>query len=167
MDAIFNRRSIRRFADRPVEAEKVEMLMRAAMQAPSAGNQQPWHFVVVDDRETLEALSHMSRYAGPLAGAALGVITLARSEGLRFAENWQQDMGAATENILLEAVELGLGGVWLAVEGDPSRGACIREVLGIPEEMRVYSALAIGYPAETPEKPGSRFDPERVHHGRW
>ena len=107
MNAIYIRRSVRSYKEQIVEKEKIDKLLRAAMQAPSAGNQQPWEFIVVQNKNTLEKLSHLSPYAKPVARAPLALVLLANMEGLRFPENWEQDMSAATQNILLEAVELG------------------------------------------------------------
>lgn len=115
MDAIFNRRSIRKYKDKPVEKEKIEKLLRAAMQAPSAGNQQPWEFIVIQDKENLKKLSGMSPYSKLIMNAPLTFVLLGNKDKMKFPENWQQDMGASAENILLEAVELGLGAVWLGV----------------------------------------------------
>ncbi|SHJ78748.1 Nitroreductase family protein [Anaerocolumna jejuensis DSM 15929] len=95
MDIIFNRRSIRRFQNRSVEKEKVERLLRAGMQAPSAGNQQPWEFIVVEDHQALEALSKMSPYSGPVASSGITLVLLCNSDCLKFQGTWQQELGAA------------------------------------------------------------------------
>lgn len=164
MDAIFSRRSVRSYLTRPVESGKVEMLLRAAMQAPSAGNQRPWEFVVVRDRDALVRLSEMSPYSGHIARAPLAIVLLGNRGRLRFPENWEQDMGAAAENILLEAVDQGLGAVWTGVHPVPERVEAIRGQFSLPEELMPFAVIAIGYP----EKPNAnhhldRYDPERVH----
>lgn len=167
MNIISRRHSVRRYADRPVEAEKVEQLMRAAMQAPSAGNQQPWEFIVVRDRANLERLSHCSKYAGPVGDAPLGIVLLADTARMRFPDNWEQDMGAAAENILLEATDLGLGGVWLGIQGEDERVESVRDMFALPSNIRPYAVLAIGYPVEPDVTPASRYDAARVHFEGW
>ena len=106
MKEIFERRSVRKFAAREVETEKLEAVLRAGMAAPSAGNQRPWEFYIVRDREKLEALSKLSRYAGPIAAAPLAIVTVCDPEGKRFAEVAATDMAACTENLWLGAVSV-------------------------------------------------------------
>jgi nitroreductase len=166
MKEIFERVSVRRFTAQPVEAEKVARLLEAAMQAPSAGNQQPWEFVVVDDRALLDALSEASPYAGPLKRAPLGIVVLERRHDLRFAEDTPSDLSAATENILLEAVHLGLGACWLGTAPIASRMAHVSKTLGLPESVQPYAMIALGYPGETrPATP--RFDEARIHYNGY
>jgi nitroreductase len=166
MTPIFIRRSIRKFSDRPVEKEKLERLLKAAMQAPSAGNQQPWEFIVVDDKEILECLSALSPYALPLKGAPLAIIALGNTEHFLFPENWQMDMSAAVENILLEAVSLGLGAVWLGVAPLEDRMLLVRDVFELPENIIPFAAIPVGYPAQ-PNKYVNRYKKERVHHNKF
>ena len=99
-EAIKNRRSIRKYEDKPVEKATVEKLLRAAMQAPSAGNQQPWEFIVVENKETLAQMANVSPYATPLKNAAVSIIVLVNKDSLRFPSYWQQDLAAATQNLL-------------------------------------------------------------------
>ena len=101
---IFERRSVRKFAAREVEAEKLEAVLRAGMAAPSAGNQRPWEFYIVRDREKLEALSQISRYAGPVAAAPLAIVAVCDPVGKRFAEFAPTDMAICTEHLWLGAV---------------------------------------------------------------
>ncbi|MDR0514861.1 MAG: nitroreductase family protein [Coriobacteriaceae bacterium] len=162
MKEIFERRSVREFTDQPVEPEKVEQLLRAGMQAPSAGNQQPWEFVVVDDPALKDALCEASPYTGPLKRAPLGIVVLARTFGLRFPEDVQSDLSAVTQNILLEAVSLGLGACWLGIFPIRERMDVITQALALPAEVEPFSMIAIGYPA-TQAGATPRFDPDRVH----
>lgn len=166
MQAIFNRASVRSFAERKVESEKIESLMKAAMAAPSACNQQPWEFVVVTDSETLRRLSECSPYAGCLCQAPLGIAVCMRTEGLRAPDYAQIDASAATENILLEAVHLGLGAVWLGIAPGPERMEAVRQVIGAPETIQPFGLVACGYP-DKPVVPANRYDPARVHYERW
>lgn len=166
MQAIFSRASVRSFDGRKVETEKIEALMKAAMAAPSACNQQPWEFVVVTEPETLRRLSECSPYAGCLRQAPLGIAVCMRTEGLRAPDYAQIDASAATENILLEAVHLGLGAVWLGIAPVPDRIEAVRQVLGAPETIQPFGLVACGYP-DKPVVPANRYDPVRVHYERW
>jgi len=169
MDAlttIMSRRSIRSYDDRPVEPGLVEGLLRAAMAAPSAGNQQPWRFVVVTGRETLDRLSTTSPYAGMLASAPLAVVVCGDTIGERHPGYWVEDCSAAMENLLLAAHALGLGAVWLGYHPDAERVERARDVLGIPETLVVLGIASIGYPAEE-RPPVDRYREEYVHRERW
>ena len=166
MNPIFNRASVRSFDGRKVEAEKVELLMKAAMAAPSACNQQPWEFVVVTEPAILEALSKCSPYAGCIGRAPLGIAVCMRTEGLRAPDYAQIDASAATENLLLEAVELGLGAVWLGIAPGPERMEAVRRVIGAPETIQPFCLVACGYPDKSPA-PADRFEPSRVHYEKW
>lgn len=104
MNEIFARRSIRKFLPTMVEDEKIEQLLRAAMAAPSAGNQQPWEFYVVRDKRVIQDLSQCSPYAGCANGAALAIVVCSRDEHMRFPAFTTLDLSAAVENILIEAV---------------------------------------------------------------
>ena len=166
MDSIFNRSSVRSFDGRKVEPEKIELLMKAAMAAPSACNQQPWEFVVVTDPALLQELSKCSPYAGCIGQAPLGIAVCMRTEGLRAPEYAQIDASAATENILLEAVELGLGAVWLGIAPGQERMESVRRVIGAPENIQPFGLVACGYPAK-PVVPANRYDSARIHYERW
>ena len=166
MQEIFNRASVRTFSKHKVEPEKIESLMRAAMAAPSACNQQPWEFVVVTEPEILTRLSECSPYAGCLRNAPLGIAVCMRTEDLRAPDYAQIDASAATENILLEAVHLGLGAVWLGIAPGIERMEAVRQVIQTPETIQPFCLIACGYPNK-PVVPADRYDPARVHHEKW
>lgn len=159
MDLILKRRSIRKYTDAPVSAEQVEILLRAAMAAPSANNKQPWRFIVVRDPEKRKALSKVHKWSGMCAGAALVVVVLGDPDVSSF---WVEDCSAATENLLLAAADLGLGGVWVAVSPDSFDEASVRSILNIPETFRVFCLVPLGYPAET-KSPRTQYDAGKVH----
>ncbi len=165
MDFIMTRRSIRAYTDRPVSEESVTQLLRAAMAAPSAKNQQPWHFVVVRDRDLLEAIARSTPYSGMTRDAQLAVVVCAAADE-RDPGYWPQDCAAATENLLLAANTLGLGAVWLGFYPLPERVEALRGLLGIPEDVVPFSVVPVGYPAEHPARV-DRFDPQRIHSDRW
>lgn len=167
METINRRRSIRKYRSEPVERERVEALLRAAMQAPSAGNQRPWEFLVVENRDRLKALAGMSAYAGMVAHAAGAVVFLGCAERMRFPENWEQDMAAAAQNFLLEAVEQGLGAVWLGVAPVEDRELYVRELFDLPEGYRPFCVIPFGVPGEGQENVFTdRFEAERIHFER-
>lgn len=162
MKSIFRRTSIRQYQDREVEPDKVEMLLRAAMAAPSAGNQQPWEFYVVTDRRILGELAASSPYAGCAAGAPLAIVACYR-ENVRYPEYVQIDLSASTENLLLEAEELGLGAVWLGIAPIPERMKKVKESLGLKRGVQAFAVIPCGYPAD--HKPQQdRYDMERIHY---
>lgn len=130
MDNLFMRHSVRRFKNTEVEPEKIEKLVKAGMAAPTAGNQQESRFIVVTDRDLLEKLSKCSPYAGCAAKAPLAIVPVADLNGAKFPEFWQQDLAAAMENILVEAVSLDLGGVWLGAAPLEERTDYLTEMFG-------------------------------------
>lgn len=162
MNAIFHRTSIRKYASQPVEHEKIELLLRAAMAAPSACNQQPWEFYVVTDRSALNALADCSPYAGPLKSAPLGIAVCCRTDCM-LPEYAQIDCSAAIENLLLEADDLGLGTVWLGIAPLTERMEAVGKVLGISERLYVFSLIACGYPAEERDQQ-DRYEESRIHY---
>ena len=165
MDVIFNRRSIRRYKKQAVEPDKVEKLLRSAMQAPSAVNQQPWEFIVVQNKGGLERLAGISAYSKMVAEAPLAIVLLGNEDRMRLQHHWEQDMVAAAQNILLEAAYLGLGGVWLGVAPMKDRMDLISELYGLKSKLRPFCVIPIGYPEEGQEhKYVDRFDSNRVHY---
>lgn len=162
MNAIFHRTSIRKYTEQAVEDEKLTLLLRAAMAAPSAGNQQPWEMYVVKNRAVLKQLAECSPYAGMLREAPLGIVVCCQSS-CRMPQYAQIDCSAAIENLLLEADSLGLGAVWLGIAPLEERMKAAADVLGIPEHLYVFSIVACGYPAEKRQQQ-DRYDEKRIHY---
>lgn len=167
MNSIFNRRSIRAYKEKSVEDEKIEKLLRAAMQAPSAGNQQPWEFIVIREKDNLKKLSEMSPYSKCIEKAPLAIVLIADESKMRFPENWQQDMGASAENILIEAAELELGAVWLGAAPAEDRMNYIKEMFNLKESLKPYCVISIGYPDLQENKFVDRFDGKRIHYEKY
>ncbi|TFH04367.1 MAG: nitroreductase family protein [Methanosarcina sp.] len=166
MDAIFTRRSIRKYLPEPVSRDMIENILKAGMSAPSAGNEQPWHFIIIDRRDLLEKISEMHPYAKMLKDAPAALLICADRNVPKFKDFWVQDCSAASENMLLAAHDLGLGAVWIGVYPAEKLVTGIRELFKIPEHVTPFSAIAIGYPAE--EKPGrSRYEASRIHDNSW
>lgn len=165
MKEILERRSIRKYQDKRVEKSKIEKLLRAAMQAPSAVNQQPWEFLVVEDRAVLEKLSDISPYAKFLKGAPLAIILLGNKDRMKSPDYWEQDLGAATQNLILEAVSLELGSVWLGVAPMKDRMEYIEDLFALKDNLLPYNIISIGYLGEGQEnKFIDRFDASRIHY---
>jgi len=166
MNSIFARRSIRKYTNQEVSEETVEKLIRAGMAAPSAGNEQPWHFIVIRDRDILCQISNFHPYAQMLKEAACAIVVCGDKTLEKFEGFWVQDCSAATQNILLEAQELGLGAVWLGVYPVKERTEALKKLLEIPDNVTPLSIVSVGYPAES-KAPSDRFDPSRIHRDRW
>jgi len=166
LEALHGRRSIRRYTSEAVGEREIEELLRAAMAAPSAGNQQSWRFVVVTDREQLQRLSQATPYSKMLAEAPLGIVVAGDTRDERHPGYWVQDCSAAIENLLVAAHGLGLGAVWIGVHPVEERVNNVRAACAIPEGVVPMSMIAIGHPAE--EKPPSeRYEPAYVHRDSW
>jgi len=166
IEAIFTRRSIRKYLDKPVAEELVQKLLAAAMQAPSARNQQSWQFVVIDDRAILGKIPAFMPNAAmaaeaPLAILVCGDLALEKSPGY-----WVVDCAAATENILLAAHALGLGAVWTGVYPREQRMEGLRRLVGLPEKIVAHSLVVLGYPAQQVQAE-DRYRPERIRRNRW
>ncbi|MBW6465799.1 MAG: nitroreductase family protein [Brevefilum sp.] len=162
-DIIYARRSIRQYQDKPVEREKIELLLKAAMAAPTAMNSKPWEFVVVTQVETLDKIRSALMFGKFNAPAAIVVCSntslLRRPMASKF---WVQDCSAATQNILLSAVGLGLGTVWLGVHPIHVYKKRISEILSLPIYVEPLNVIYIGYPAD--QKAGrTQYDSSRVH----
>ena len=161
MNSIYQRVSIRKYQDKPVEKEKTLAILRAAMQAPSAGNQQPWEFYVVTDKAKLEELSQVSPYAGMTKDAPVAIVAAYRKE-CRMPEYAQIDLSIAMENLWLETDAQGLGGVWLGIAPIEERMKAVEEILNIPDTLRAFAIFPYGYPAET-RKQQDRYEEDRIH----
>lgn len=166
LDAIFTRRSVRSYTDQPVDQKTIELLLKAAMQAPSARNTQPWQFVVITDRNLLAEIPKVHPYAKMIPGAALGILICADETLQPNQFRWCQDLGAATQNLLLAAHGLGLGAVWLGVYGAEDRSQGIRNLLKLPQHIHPYSLISIGACDEKPA-PQDRYRPDRVRFNQW
>ena len=167
MEEIFARRSIRKFKDRPVEAEKIDKLLRAAMQAPSAMNQQAWEFIVVQNKELLKPLSKVTLFTRPVKGSAVTFVMLANERKLKAPGAWEQDLGAATENLLLEAVHLGLGGVWMEVAASDKGVRNVRELFELPANIKPFALVSVGYPDGQENRFVDRYNADKVHYESW
>jgi nitroreductase len=162
-----NRRSIRRYLEKAVETKKIERLVEAALRAPSSRGFNPWEFVVVTDRGLLEKLSKSKPHgASFLKDAALGIVVCADPEK---SDVWIEDASIASIYIHLAAESMELGSCWIQIrermyDRDKSAEQYIREVLKIPENFKIESMIAVGYPAEKmPPHPKKDLQYKKVH----
>jgi nitroreductase len=163
LETILARRSIRDFTDQPVSDDQIKTLLEAAMAAPSASDKKPWHFVVVRDPELRRGLARTHQYSG-MADKAPVVFVICGDE--QVSPHWMVDGSAATENLLLQATAMGLGGVWVAVFPREERESHVRQLLGMPSGMRVLCMVPLGYPA-APKPSRTRYEERCVHYDRF
>ncbi len=166
LDAIKNRRSIRRYLGEPVAAEKIEALLRSAMQAPTARNLQPWEFVVTTNREIMNRVPEAHPYAQMVPGAAAVILVCGSRKKQPDISYLLVDCAAAVQNILLEAVNQELGAVWLGVYPKEDRVKGITDLFNLPEHIIPVALVSIGVPGED-KGFEDRFKAERVHTDRW
>jgi len=166
INAIMTRRSVRNFTPEPVSDKDLETLLRAGMQAPSGGNEQPWHFIVIDDPDILHAIPEFHRHAKMLLEAPLAILVCSERKLEKLRALWLQDCSAATENILLAAHGLGLGAVWLGIFPVAERVSGIKALLKMPDDIRPVSLIAVGHPASQPDAV-DRYQGSRVHRNYW
>ena len=162
MNAIFTRVSTRQFKPRKVESKYIIKILRAAMAAPSACNQQPWEFWVTDDPEIIARLSQVSPYAAPVKNAPVVIVPCYRTDTLIAAPMVEIDMAMSTQNILLEAEELGLGAVMIGIAPIEERMKSVKEILKLPENIRAFTIVPIGYPVNKTQQE-DRYEPSKVH----
>jgi nitroreductase len=166
MKEILERRSIRSYTGEEVTEEQVKKLLRAAMAAPSAGNGQPWEFIVIRDKQLFQKIMLIHPYSQMLKEASVAIAVCGNIHKEQFEGFWVQDCSAATENILLMAQHLGLGAVWLGVYPDRERVADIQKILGMPALVIPLNIISIGYPAER-RAPEDRYKESRIHYNQW
>ncbi len=167
LECIHTRRSVRKYTKDPVSPEHIREMLAAAMTAPSACKQFPWHFVLLDDPAKLGAVKSFSPHAAMAAHAPLAVLVCADpSLETRCPGFWIQDCAAAIENLLLAARALGLGAVWTASYPREDRMQGFRKLLGIPENIVPVALLVVGHPDE-PQERENRYMADRVHQNGW
>jgi nitroreductase len=169
LEIIHQRKSVRNFTGQEVERSALLTLLKAAMAAPSARNRQPWAFVAITGRHTMDSLAAGLPYTKMLfkAGAAIvvcGDSTVDLQSGA--ADLWYQDAAAATQNILLAAEAMGLGAVWSALYPYPEREGHVRKVLELPGNIHPFSVVPLGHPTGA-DLPKDKFRPDRIHWEKW
>ena len=163
LEAIKKRRSIRRYTNEPVSDEHINTLLDAAMAAPSGHGLAPWEFVVVRDQELRRQLSKVHQWSSMAADAPV-VFVICGNEKL--SVHWIADCSAATENLLLQATDLGLGAVWVGIMHNPASEREVRNILNIPSTLRVLCIIPVGHPAEQ-KQPHTGHNPSKVHYDKY
>ena len=163
LENILARKSVRQYTSRPVAPEKIDLLLRAGMAAPSGSDKRPWSFVVVQDRNRLDSMAAQLPYAKMLTKAPMAIVVC--GDTLRSAL-WEQDCCAVTENILLAAESVGLGAVWTAAYPYPERVAAVRKYTGLPENIIPLCVVPVGYP-EGKQSPKDKYDASKIYYEQW
>ncbi|MCA1926871.1 MAG: nitroreductase family protein [Calditerrivibrio sp.] len=166
IEAIETRRSIRSFIDKKVEPEKIEKLLSLAMCAPSAGNQQPWHFIVIDDEKVKNDIASLHPYAKMLFDAPLGIIVLGDTSLEKYSGYWVQDCSAAIMNILIAAPSLDLQTVWCGIYPTEERVKSIKNYFNLPDNVIPLALIVVGYSNKKGFKV-DRFKKDRVRYNRF
>ena len=166
---IMTRTSVRSYSDREISGNQVDSLLKAAMAAPTAGNKQPWRFVVIKDKKILSYIAENNKSMTMMENAPLAIVvcgdTTASFPG-QGREYWVQDASAATENLLLAAHDMGLGAVWCGVYPIDDRVREFSALLNLPPEILPLNCIAVGYP-NAPSSPKDKWKPEYVRYNRW
>ena len=169
IENILARKSVRAYTPKPVENGKVDLLVKAAMAAPTAVNKQPWAFIVIDDRAVLDKLAEELPYAKMTAQVPMAIVVCGDLSKSLYGEEdqyWMLDCSAATENLLLAAESMGLGAVWTAVYPETERMAKVRTVLSLPRHIVPFNLIPIGYPQHK-EEAKDKFKEENIHYNKW
>jgi nitroreductase len=166
IEAILNRRSIRNYHKKPITDSLIKELLEVGMNAPSAGNEQPWQFIVITNPKILNDIPKFHPHSKMLKDASLAILVcldmnLEKHKGMGI-----QDCSAATENILIAVNAKGLGAVWLGIHPREERVSGMRRLLNIPEHVLPFSLISIGYPAEQKLRE-NRYNDSRVHYNQW
>lgn len=163
LENIFARKSVRKYLPKPVEREKIELLLKAGMAAPTGKNTQPWEFVVVTARTVLDSMAAALPYAKMLKEAPMAIVVCG---DVTKSSYWYIDCSAAAENILLAAEALGLGAVWTATYPYEDRMDVVKKYTALPDHIASLCVIPVGYPA-VPHSPKDKWNASKVHAEKW
>lgn len=167
LEAIYTRRSIRKFVLKDIPDDAVNKILKAGMAAPTAGNQQPWQFIVVRSREMLDKIVDANPYSKQmLPDVPVAIMVCFDKNREKYENRWQMDCANATLNMLLAAHMLGYGGLWLEIYPIEERIKQLQQSFGIPESVIPFSLVTIGHAAEK-KPPSDRFDEKLIHYNSW
>ncbi len=168
LESIMTRSSVRSYTSQAVESDKIETILRAAMSAPTAGNRQPWEFVVVTERAILDAIPAIIPGAHMAAKAQTAIVVCGSPKASLIPEYWIQDCSAATENILLAAHGMGLGAVWCGAfpNNAEDKVGRMKALLSLPEDIYPLSVVVLGYPNSEPTIK-DKWKPAKVHYNKY
>lgn len=166
LDIIYDRRSIRKYLDKPVDEKTLNEILKAGMYAPSAVNKQPWHFVVIKDKEVMKDIKNLHPYASSLQTAPVAIMVCGDTN-LEFAQNFYlTDCAAVTENILLAAKWLGLDTCWMGIYPWEETMTAFTKHFSLPENIKPFALISLGYSEVKLERP-KRYDSSRIHYNKW
>jgi nitroreductase len=166
LKAIHTRHSVRQYITKEVDERHIQEVIGAGMMAPSAGNERPWHFLVLRQRATLQAISNSHPFASMVEKAPVAILVCGDLNLDNYEGYWVQDCAAATQNMLLTAHDLGLGSVWVGLYPRAQRVTEMRSIIKLPDHIIPFAILPLGYPAEIKEEE-NRFEASRIHWERW
>ncbi len=165
-EILLNRRSIRRYTPQKIKPEIITKIIKAGMYAPSAVNKKPWHFIVIEEKQTMESVMKIHANAKMLREASHAILVCG-DENLQHDDGfWIADCGAATQNILLSAFNSDIGSCWIGIYPREERMKAVSKIFNLPGHVRPFALVALGYPAEVKKRP-ERFDEKKVHYGKW
>ncbi|MBI5848297.1 MAG: nitroreductase family protein [Nitrospirae bacterium] len=167
MEILYSRRSIRKYTTEAVSGQALHDILEAAMSAPSAGNQQPWHFIVINDRKLLDQIPSLHPHSLMCRESSMAILVCGDPSLEKHVGYWVQDCAAATENLLLAIHAVGLGGVWVGVYPREDRVTGFRKLFGIPEQVIPFALIPIGHPAEEKPPRSDRYNQSRIHNNTW
>ena len=174
MEGLLTRRSVRKYQDKPIDKDTIREIIKAAQYSPTAHNRQPWEFLVVDDREILANLRHIQRWTSFAKDAACVVFVCGDIDKSfnrnKDDEKWScidVDCAIATENLMLAAWAKGIGSCYCGAAPMQKVVDALKEHLNLPDNIRPFAIVPMGYPAETPKQPEDRYNPDKIHWGKW
>lgn len=165
-ETIFTRRSIRKFTDQAISEADITAVLEAAMSAPSAGNSQPWEFIVVREQAGRDAIATCTPYAGMAPHAPVCIVICADTTREKHAGFWVQDCSAAMQNLLLAARAKGIGSVWIGLHPVAERSLAAQKAFGLPEHVQPLGVAVLGYP-EQKFTEQNRYDAAKIHSEKW
>ncbi len=169
INAMLERKSVRKYTGKKATVEQLELIIKAGMAAPSAKDKRPWGFIIINDEAVLKKLSDSLPYAKMTAPAGSAIVVTGNLEKQNGGEKelyWVLDCSAAVQNILLAAEAIGLGAVWTAVFPNEDRIVPVKKILELPEKIIPLALIPIGTP-EGSEKPKDKFNKENIHYNKW
>ena len=166
MDIINKRRSVRNFTDQTVSQEIIDSMLHAAMNAPSAHNQQAWHFINITNHKTMNTIAEFHPYAKMMVKVSGAILVCGNRKLMKIEELWEQDCSAATQNILLEAVYQGIGAVWVGISHVEKYRNTLSKLFNLPDHIIPFSLIPFGYP-ESEKAPNNNFSSDKVSLDTW
>ncbi len=171
LECIMTRASVRSYTDRQVDDSTINKILRAGMAAPTAANQQPWQFVVVTEQNLKDSITAAFEYTKMVEHCSFAVVVCGDMDNLFQGDIpdggfWVEDCSAASENMLLAAHALGVGGVWCGIYPLKDRETRLRQILNLPANLTPLNVMAFGYPS-APVAPKDKWTPTKIHYNAF